>query len=71
MLALQNINPDLNVPKKKTNSGQKCFSYRGVKSWNALPIEIKQTPSMQVFKSKTEIRLSIFFYFILFFLLFY
>ena len=37
--ALHKTNTDLQLPKKTTNDGQKCFSYRGVKSWNVLPLE--------------------------------
>ena len=54
MWTLRNTNIDLQVPKKKTNNGQKCFSFRGVKSLNALPLEIKQTSSLQDFKSKLK-----------------
>ena len=48
MWAIRNTSTDVQVPKKKTNNGQKCFSYRGVKSWNALPLETKQISSLQV-----------------------
>ena len=52
--ALRNTKTDLQVPKKTTNNGQKCFPYRGVKSWNALPLEIKQASSLLVFKTKLK-----------------
>ena len=45
---------DLQLPKKTTTSGQKCFSYRGVKSWNCLPLETKQASSLKGFKAKQE-----------------
>ena len=62
--ALRNTNTDLLVPKKKTNKGQKCFSYRGTKSRNALPLEIKQASSLLVFK--TKLKKSFLFYLIFF-----
>ena len=43
--SLRNTNTNLQVPKNTKNNRQKCFSYRGVKSWNALPLEIKQASS--------------------------
>ena len=49
--ALQNTSTYLEVPMKKTNNGQKSFFYRGVKSWNALPLEVKQTSSLKVVRS--------------------
>ena len=63
--ALQITNTDLQVPKKTTYDGQKCFSYRGVKSWNALPLKIKQASSLQVFKNKAEIN---FLFYLIFFI---
>ena len=52
--ALRNTNTDLQVPKKKTKNDQKCLSYRGAKSWNALPTEIKQISFLKVVKSKLK-----------------
>ena len=52
LLALRNTSTDLQLPKKRTSNGQKCFSYKGVKSWNCLPLEIKQASSLKVFKAK-------------------
>ena len=51
LLALRNTSTDLQLPKKRTSNGQKCFSYKGVKSWNCLPLEIKQASSLKVFKA--------------------
>ena len=51
LLALRNTSTDLQLPKKRTSNGQKCFSYKGVKSWNCLPLEIKQASSLNVFKA--------------------
>ena len=47
---LRNTKTDLKLPKKTTANGQKCFSYRGAKLWNSLSAEIKQAPSIAVFK---------------------
>ena len=52
--ALRNTNTDLQVPKKTTNHGQKYFSYRGIKSWNAIPPEIKQKSPLKAFKLKLK-----------------
>ena len=41
LLALRNTSTDLQLPKKRTSNRQKCFSYKSVKSWNFLPLEIK------------------------------
>ena len=51
---LRYTNTDLQLPKKTTSNGLKCFSYRGVKSWNTLPLEIKQASSLQEFKAKMK-----------------
>ena len=52
--ALRNTNTGLQVPKKTTNNGQECFSYRGAKLWNALPLEIKPASSLLLFKTKLK-----------------
>ena len=39
LLALINTSTDLQLLKKRTHKGQKCFSYKGVKSWNCLSLE--------------------------------
>ena len=54
LLDLRNTSTDLQLPKKTATNGQKCFSYRGVKSWNYLPFEIKQASSLKVFKAKLK-----------------
>ena len=51
LLALRNTSTYLQLPKKRTSNGQKYFSYKGVKSWNCLPLEIKQASSLKVFKT--------------------
>ena len=40
---LRNSATDLRVPKKKSTNGQKCFSFRGAKSWNGLSAENAST----------------------------
>ena len=55
LLALRNTSTDLQLPKKRTSNGQKCFSYKGVKSWNCLPLEIKQASSLKVFKAMQKL----------------
>ena len=49
---LRNTSSDLQLPNKTTKNGQLCFSYKGAKLWNALPLEIKQASSLQIFKQK-------------------
>ena len=46
--------PPLQLPKKRTSNGQKCFSHKGVKSWNCFSLEIKQASSLKVFKAKQK-----------------
>ena len=47
---LRDTSTNLRIPKKNTLNGQKGFSYRGVKAWNNLPTEAKQTSSLTQFK---------------------
>ena len=39
------------LPLKKTNNGQKGFSFKGAKSWNGLSAGAKCAPSLASFKS--------------------
>ena len=48
--SLRNTNTDLRLPLKSSPNGQKCFSIRGAKCWNALSTETKQTTSTKAFK---------------------
>ena len=48
--SLRNTGTDLRLPMKRSNNGQKCFSYRGAKLWNSLPAESKQATSLYSFK---------------------
>ena len=48
--SLRNTGIDLRLPMKRSNNGQKCFSYRGAKLWNSLSAESKQATSLHSFK---------------------
>ena len=47
---LRNTATDLRLPKKNSKNGQKCFSFRGARSWNGLTAELKQPSSLYSFK---------------------
>ena len=49
---LGNTATDLRLPMNTSLNGQKRFSYRGAKFSNALANEVKQAPSLSVFKKK-------------------
>ena len=49
--SLRNTGTDLRLPMKRSNNGQKCFSYRGAKLWNSLSAESKQATSLHSFKT--------------------
>ena len=49
---LRNSATDLRLPMNTSLNGQKRFSYRGAKLWNNLAFEIKQVPSLSVFKQR-------------------
>ena len=49
--ALRNTGRDLKLPLKKTNNGQKGYSFRGAKLWNGLSAGAKCAPSLASFKS--------------------
>ena len=42
---------NLALPKPKTNYMKCSFSYRGAENWNALPIILKKSESISIFKS--------------------
>ena len=48
---LRNTDRDLKLPLKKTNNGQKGYSFRGAKSWSGLSAGAKRAPSLASFKS--------------------
>ena len=39
--SLRNTATDLKISKKRSENGQKSFSYRGAKLWKSLPTETK------------------------------
>ena len=49
---LRNTATDLRLPMSTSLNGQKRFSYLGAKLWNNLAFEIKQAPSLPVFKQR-------------------
>ena len=49
---LKNTGTDLMMPMNISLNGKKWFSYHGAKLWNALAIEVKQTPSLSVVRQK-------------------
>ena len=49
--ALRNTDRDLKLPLKRTNNGQRGYSFRGAKSWNGLSAGAKCAPSLASFKS--------------------
>ena len=44
--SLRNINADLRLPLKSSANRQKCFSFKGARSWNGLSTHAKQTSSI-------------------------
>ncbi len=51
---LRNAIADVLVPRMKTCNGQKAISFRGAKTWNELPLDVKQAPSLSIFKSRLK-----------------
>ena len=49
---LRNTTTDLQLPKKAAKNGEKCFSFCGPKSWNALKPDIKMASSLKIFKER-------------------
>jgi hypothetical protein len=45
------IRGDLNVPNARLKAKQRTFQYRGSNIWNELPINIRNAPSLNAFKS--------------------
>ena len=52
ILELRNTKNNLAVPLMRTVSGQRAFSYRGIKVWNKLNNIIKEATSVYSFKSR-------------------
>ena len=49
---IRNTSTDLRLPKKGTENGKTCFSFRGVKLWNRLSANCKQAASLSTFKQR-------------------
>lgn len=47
---LRNTGTDLRLSNKRSNNGQRCFSYRCAKLWNCLSAEAKQADSLDSLK---------------------
>ena len=47
----------LQLPKPQTEIFRKSFSYCGVKIWNSLPLNLKQSTSVASFKSNFKLHL--------------
>ena len=43
---------ELNLPKCRLKTGQRSFAYRGEKSYNNLPNEVKHISDIKIFKAK-------------------
>ena len=50
-ISLRNAATDLYIPRMTTCKGQKAISFRGAKTWNQLPLEVKQANSLTSFKT--------------------
>ena len=44
----------LGIPQPRTNYYKRSLSYGGAVLWNCLPLDICQSPSLNVFKSKLK-----------------
>ena len=42
------------LPRPRTNWGKQQFTYHSVSEWNSLPIELKQSTNLNLFKSKLK-----------------
>jgi hypothetical protein len=42
------------LPRPRTNWGKQQFTYHSVSKWNSLPIELKQSTNLNLFKSKLK-----------------
>ena len=45
---------NFHVPSVNLNYGRNAIAYRGTVKWNPLPLEIRQLPSLSLFKSATK-----------------
>ena len=46
---------DLQIPKLKTELMRKSFQYSAVKNWNDIPVDIRETPSLNRFKKQLKV----------------
>ena len=42
------------VPSLLKTYGEKCFQFAGPKEWNSLPLLIRESPSIYIFKSRLK-----------------
>ena len=42
---------DLHIPKLNLESTKKGFHYSGIKAWNDIPVNIRELPSLRLFKT--------------------
>ena len=67
---LRKTGTNIRLPKKRSNNGQRCFSYRGAKLWNSLSAKSKRAFSLYSFKENyLERRIPFVLWFIAYFLL--
>ena len=51
---LRNTGIDMSIPKCKSEFRKKCFDYAGVKVWNDLPVEVRNSSSFIAFKRNVK-----------------
>jgi len=49
---LRDSDSSLAIPRPRTNYCKRSLSYSGAVLWNSLPLDIRQSPSLDKFKSK-------------------
>ena len=52
--SLRNSHINLHLPKPRTNMMKRSFSYKGAYLWNSLPIEVRESQSLNGFKYKCK-----------------
>lgn len=45
---------NLHLPLPRTNWGKQTFIFKAAKDWNSLPIDLKETDVLSVFKAKLK-----------------
>ena len=56
-ISLRNVDTDLYIPRMTTCKGQEEISFRGAKTWNQIPLDIKQANSLNSFKNTVKYHL--------------